>query len=542
MREIALGPDSFAELRSPGGASKGQTYALGESGSLAWMRVGDRDPVEIDGDVVRQERTYAAVLGLRFARPEPGDRLEIESCAPDSCTMAFVPRGGQTLWIDVDRKTNAPVSLQWIDAHRAVQSCGALTWTDDRSAIASAVCTAIVDHLGSTTITWKLEERLIASAVPAWAHVSRGDVRPLIEPLAPAEFAIADPSQRVLVPVSVGAAAPMDLVVDSGSSMTILTHRLANAMGVVAAPDAPVHVRPPWLPEDTYDSVLVDRMTIGTLELHGVPALVVHDDAPFSGSEAGLLGTDVFAHYVVDVDSPERTLRIWPRDVFQAPAGAVRLRGGDQRGSVTVGGAVDEIGPMALVLDTGAPINVIVGGSRMHVLHPRERGNDASLTWAEQDVSPDYLTEVGGLHFGPFGFPKMPAYSRDRQNDRLFGPLADGGALVGMGILRHFRIAFDLRAGFVHVVPGASYRVLRRLGVEIDDRDGVATITRVVGQDRAWRPTFREGDVVRAVNGRSVGLRADALSALASARGPTVEIAFERSGNPATRTITIGED
>jgi hypothetical protein len=531
-REFVVSRRAFAELRDTGG----RTYALGLVGGRAWMRAGARQPVEIDGALAADERTEAGWIGMRFGDPSRGEHLELETCNARQCTLVYTPHDGHALWVDVDRETHQPVSFQWIAQDHAIEVCEDISWSNvgGAHAVASARCSAIVDKVGRDTTTWMLEERRDDPATPEWARVDPEDVLPLTAPNDAARFAIADPSMRVYVPVDAGGSS-LQLVLDTGSPVTVLSQRAMDALGVVRSPDPPVHVKPPWLPEDTYDPAIVDRLVIGTIELHGVPVLVPRNDAPFATEEGGLLGMDLLSRYVVDVDGPASTLRIWPRGFFPRGGGFTDLPyAGASHGAVVVAGAVDEIGPMPVILDTGAPLNVIVGGPGMHAKHPHHRDDEVMLR--EDDAACDYMAEVKGFHLGPFGLPRMPAMGHDRRPEL---PFLDGGAaLVGLGVLRHFRIAVDARQSLVHVAPGPSYVVLTQLGIEIDDRDGAPTVTRIVEGEHDWRKPLREGDVVRAVGGRPVKSRAETLAALASARGH-VRLEVERRGNRLVRLVAM---
>jgi hypothetical protein len=207
---------------------------------------------------------------------------------------------------------------------------------------------------------------------------------------------------------------------------------------------------------------------------------------------------------------------------------------GASHGGVVIAGAVDDVGPMPFILDTGAPLNVVVGGPTMHVRHPHHRDDEVMLR--EDGDESDYSTDVTGVHLGPFGLPRMPATGHDRRPDLSF--LDDDSALVGLGVLRHFRMVIDTREGLVHLSPGPSYSVLARLGIEVDLRDGAPTITHVVEGQHAWQKPLREGDVVRAVDGRKVETRDEALRALAAA-GASVRITVERKGNRITRKLVL---
>jgi hypothetical protein len=542
-REFVVGPGSFAELRRVGGRS----YALGlfheGDRELAWLRVGERAPVEIDGPLADDERTEEGMIGMRFA--EAGTPPELEGCtravfgskAPGVCTFVYTPPDGHALWVDAERGTGRPVGFSRIAQHDAVEACDDIRWSDDDGSpvIASATCSAIVHEVGRETTTWTLEERRPEPVPEAWARVEPQDVVPLRPLRDPVVVPIADPSQRVYVMVQAGDGQPLKLILDTGSPFTILSRRAMLALGVVPSPEPAMHVRPPFFAPDTFDPAIVDRFTLGELDLHGVRVLVPRDTSTFEGDEAGLLGMDVLSQFVTDVDGPASTLRIWPRDGFVDDGSLVTLPFyGASHGGVVVAGAVDDVGPMPFILDTGAPVNIIVGGPRMHVRHPRHEGDEAILR--EDDSASDYETEVRGVHLGPFSLPRMPAFGHDRRPDLSF--LDDDGGLVGLGVLRHFRLVIDTRQQIVRLGAGGSYDVLGRLGIEIDTRAGVPTITRIVEGEHDWNKPLREGDVVRAVDGRKVTTRDEALRAIAAARG-SVRITIERHGNRVTRKIPL---
>jgi hypothetical protein len=535
-REVVVGSGSFAELRESGG----KRYALGLVGDQAWLRIGSRPPVEIDGPLALDERTEAGLIGMRFS--EPGAETEFESChreakRPDVCTFVYTPADGHALWVDTDRGTGRPVGFARIGQHDAIESCEHLGWSEEDGAlaIASATCSSIVDDVGRATTTWTLQERHPARQPPEWARVAPEEIVPLHPLLSPVVLPVEDPSTRVYVPVEAGGSEPLQLVLDTGSPFTVLSRRVLAALGVAPSLEPPLHVKPPFLPPGSYDAAIVDRLVIGGLDLHGVRVLIPRNDTPFASDEAGLLGMDVLSRFVVDVDGPASTLRIWPRDRFQP---GVRLTDmhlyGATQGGVVIAGAVDEVGSVPMMLDTGAPLNIIVGGPTMHARYPRHR--DDEVFEREDGDTSDFMSEVSGIHLGPFHMPRMPAMSHDRRPDLQF--LDEDGALVGLGVLRHFRLIVDMGQQVVRLAPGPSYTVLSRLGIELDTRDGAPTITRVVEGQHDWQKLLRVGDVVRAVDGHAVTTRDAALAAMAAAR-VNVRVTLERSGNRITRKIPL---
>jgi hypothetical protein len=103
-REFAVSRHDFAELRE----TSGRPYVLGLKDGLAWLRIGARAPVEIDGALAADERREAAWIGMRFGDGSHAGHLELEQCHGPVCTLVYTPRDGHALWVDVDRKTRRP--------------------------------------------------------------------------------------------------------------------------------------------------------------------------------------------------------------------------------------------------------------------------------------------------------------------------------------------------------------------------------------------------------------------------------------------------
>jgi hypothetical protein len=79
----------------------------------------------------------------------------------------------------------------------------------------------------------------------------------------------------------------------------------------------------------------------------------------------------------------------------------------------------------------------------------------------ESEVPPEYRSRIAGLWLGPFEFPAMDVLARDRDKNGNINTSADL-ALVGMGLMRHFRLAFDVKNAQLHAWPGPTYWPLLR--------------------------------------------------------------------------------
>jgi hypothetical protein len=230
----------------------------------------------------------------------------------------------------------------------------------------------------------------------------------------------------------------------------------------------------------------------------------------------GLAGLDLLRRFVTEVDGPARIVRLHPRTGFVPPAGAERIAVRRGHRAVVAPGAVDGVGEGSFVLDTGASIEVVVTAYELVGLSPRRRGAAASLGRRDEARSPDYWTEVPGLAVGPFRFPATTIVGRDRERDRVGGSLG----LVGMGLLRHLRVAYDLDHASLWAVPGPSYRALVAAGLEVEDGPGGSVaVTRVVPGGSAAAAGVRLHDVVLAVDGQPVRGGAEAVRAALGVQG-----------------------
>ena len=203
-----------------------------------------------------------------------------------------------------------------------------------------------------------------------------------------------------------------------------------------------------------------------------------------------------------------------------------------------IDGQVKGVARGGLQLDTGASEDIIVHAFEMSVVHKRQPGSDVQLGVADSTRSPEYASTIEGLGFGPFSLPKMDALGRDKDRDLVGG----GIALVGMGVMRYFRLAFDFHDNLLHAWPGDGYRTLRRAGMDIEEGADGPTVDRVIEGGPADAAGVKRGDVILAVNHDfrvHESLRA-ARRALGRSKASSVPLWVIRSGAP--RSLVLGLD
>jgi len=539
--EILVGPRVYAERRVR--ADGRSEYAFGEDARGPWLRVRDGAP-HVAGPTWRAEvRTRAAVFGLAFLEPGPRDEATMVSAWNGTWEYAYRSPGGRTVTLAIDDRTHEPRSFDGLDGFGRLSMCEDLAWgeREGRAVLVRARCFAVngeANRALATSLRLVDVAAIDAEERPAWAAISRG--RAVARPLDRVVTVPMEEQDSVLLELrgSRPDLPPAPAVLDTGAWWTILDSAAADAFGVVPTGEVPFYMEPAWLPAGSAWIGVVDRITIAGIEIDGARVLV-SDELGDSIQGAGLVGWDFISRYVVEVDAPARALRIAPHALYREAPGAVRLWSyGGLREPPMVRGAIEGAEGL-LVLDTGAPVDVVVTNPAFTARHPRRGGDEVWLHgYTDMRVAADYATEIDDMRIGPFAFPAMPAIARDRDRERV----GSGIGLVGMGLMRHMRIAFDLRNREVRLWPGSSYQALVRAGLELDDDGGrrAARVTRVVPGGPADAARLRDNDVLLSIANRRVGGALEAERAVAAYRGRPPRLRVAREGRE--RSVTMALD
>lgn len=536
--EIVVGRRFYAERRSRVGDRA--RYAFGEDGRGAWLETNGLARTA-DTTWRAEARTRAAVFGLRFLHPGVGDDADLVDESGDAWDYAYRPVGGRTITLRIDATDGRPASWDSQDAFQRLVTCDALVWDerDGHQVPVSGTCRAggCSTRACAPPSTFELvdADEVDVEDAPSWARPRerRAGAGPFVEVLShPIEERTA-----VTLDAEVDGLPPVPLVLDSGAFHTTLSRDVAAALGVVPTGETALFLEPPWLPEASAEIGVLPHAKIGGMEVDGMRVLVAESatDVPFVG---GLVGADFFRRAVVDIDSPNRVVRLVPRERFERTTDAYPLRLlAPLTHTPYVLGEVLGVDEGLIVLDTGASLDIVVHSPRMSSIHPRRPGTGIVLgALTDLTRSADYLSEIDGLRIGPFPFPAMPAVGRDRERERI----GEGIALVGMGLMRHFRLAFDMRDGLVYASPGPSYGALVRAGLELEDDGSEVRLAKILPRGSADAAGLREGDVLLEVAGRRLARAEAAESALADARGGRARMRVRREDRE--RIVTIALD
>jgi predicted aspartyl protease len=253
------------------------------------------------------------------------------------------------------------------------------------------------------------------------------------------QLTLGERSQRLTVPVAVGARGPYDFIIDTGAERTVVSRELAGSLDLVAG--APVtlvsmtgisQVNTVIVPELAIESI-GDRHTITA------PALGARDLGA-----VGLLGIDTLSKNMVSIDFETGTMTVRKSErrarasVHRDPEEIV-VTAKSLFGQLIVTDAYFGNTRIRVVIDTGSQVSM--GNS---VLRRRVGGG-------LKDIRPIELTSVTGgktmadytqvpqIKIGDIEFQWLPVAFADVAPFRKFGLEKTPALLLGMDALRNFR-------------------------------------------------------------------------------------------------------
>ncbi len=282
----------------------------------------------------------------------------------------------------------------------------------------------------------------------------------------------------------------MRLALDTGSSGVLLGGTAAERLGLKKLANMPIMGVGDSGQQGGYTAV-VDRIRVGDLEFQDCIVRVSEAPTPVTG-EDGLIGSDVFGAYLVDIDIPGAKLRLSPlpkRPDETAPPAALKTLPADSqelesegeegnqaakaqanlpkdayvapemanwskvlrfRGLLLVQTKVDGAGPLLFLLDTGSFSNILSTRAASKITQIRSDPG-MSVKGMSGTVSKVYTADKATLEFG--------RYEQDNQDVVTFDldPVCkqtgtEVSGILGYNMLRIMQTKIDYRDGLVDFV------------------------------------------------------------------------------------------
>jgi tetratricopeptide (TPR) repeat protein len=274
----------------------------------------------------------------------------------------------------------------------------------------------------------------------------------------------------------------LHLAVDTGASGILLGRTAAERAGLKRLAYQPVGGMGDTGQQGGYTAV-ADHIRIGDLEFQDCVVRVTDAATPVTGQD-GLIGTDVFSSYLIDIDIPGAKLRLSPLpkrpDESAAPAS---LRTTPQEGSevdpassaaslpkdayvapemadwtkvyrfkqiLLVPTRVDNTGPMLFMVDTGSFSNVLSTRAAREVTQIRS-DPATQVNGLSGSVAKVYRADKAALQFGRYEQQNQDIVTFDLSTIcKTTGTEVSG--ILGYAMLRILQIKIDYRDGLVDFV------------------------------------------------------------------------------------------
>lgn len=238
---------------------------------------------------------------------------------------------------------------------------------------------------------------------------------------------------------------PLRVVVDSGAQFSAIDGRLAQRLGLQPTPLPMLAFGVSGEPSVTH-MVSLD-LALGPLQVLGLHAATL-DLVGLSGMMrrpfAMLLGRDFLSVVAADIDWPSgRAAFLRPEALKPAPS-AKLVPSRSQGRALMVEVAIEASAPIELMVDTGATSEIALSAETARKLsladRPAEVGRSVSLGGFAQDR----VVRAASVQFAGRRLQDVEV--------QIFTPTAPAplpAGLLGVGILKHYRVGLDLGAGLL---------------------------------------------------------------------------------------------
>jgi|HubBroStandDraft_6_1064221.scaffolds.fasta_scaffold175569_1 tetratricopeptide (TPR) repeat protein len=274
----------------------------------------------------------------------------------------------------------------------------------------------------------------------------------------------------------------MHLALDTGADGILLGRAAAERAGLKRLAYHPVSGMGDTGQQGGYTAV-VDQIRIGDLEFEDCVVRVTDAADPISGQD-GLIGTDVFRSYLIDIDIPSAKLRLsplpkrpeeqaaptalttspqeatglgsadasasLPKDAYVAPEMANWTKVYRFKHLLLVPTLVDSVGPLLFMIDTGSFSNVLSTRAASEVTQVRS-DPATKLSGLSGSVGKVYRADKATLQFG--------RYEQQNQDIVTFDTAAiskntgtEVSGILGFAMLRILQVKIDYRDGLVDFI------------------------------------------------------------------------------------------
>jgi predicted aspartyl protease len=283
------------------------------------------------------------------------------------------------------------------------------------------------------------------AAAPTLPEAEYAEDAPIAEVMS-----MEDASRRMTVPVMLDGQGPFDFVVDTGTNRSVVSHELAEKLGLAAGPKARVHgITGPGASR----TVRVQSLKIGAREARklNLPAMPAR-----SLGGQGILGVDGLKKQRVVLDFVEPRLVIEPSSDRWRGREAAVVEARRKFGQLTMVDTDLQGKVVAVVIDTGS--EATIGNSVLRRMMVRNADDEARLGYvqlvgATGQTAPGEFGLVPHFRLGQLTLNNLRVVYADLHIFDLWDLQKRPAMILGMDVLRYFEtVALDFGRNEVRFV------------------------------------------------------------------------------------------
>lgn len=329
-------------------------------------------------------------------------------------------------------------------------------------------------------------------------------------------------SNLIIVPIKINGEGPYNFILDTGSESGLVFDKwVIGENNLVNARTVPIYAADGNKVTDLW---VANNLRINFPGVSGVQQsmLVLQENfidiENVIGVQAhGILGSEIFNRFVVEVDYDKKLLRLYNPKDFKVPRGfrkvPITLENFRPFIKATVKQEKQKSADVKLLIDTGASSALFLDATKHDKIKLPKKTVDHTLGRALVGVIEGKIGRVKRFNMGNFKFKKVTTsfpenwlISKKGKNDELKADPRHG--TVGSEILSRFRVIFDYHEKVMYLKKGSGFSESFKFNsaglnvLAVGEELNSYFVTDIIKDSPAVKAGLKKGDEIIAINGK----------------------------------------